>query len=152
MGGGARGVGNLLAIVLGLTTPRQSARIMETFEVHWRDLVGDMPMKLCFPAVEGKDWYVLTGADPVNLPWRYQNGGHWPILLWAFVAARSRLPWEGWAEFYDGRYGRYVGRHANLNQTWSAAGFLLALRLLEDPDLLAMLPGQPPPSREGDAP
>ncbi|HKJ88714.1 MAG TPA: glycoside hydrolase 100 family protein [Gammaproteobacteria bacterium] len=155
-------LGNLLAILFGLTTEQQTSRIMETFEAAWTDLAGAMPMKLCFPAVEGEDWFALTGADPKNKPWRYHNGGHWPVLLWAFVAAalvaqrrdlaekafeaaRTRLFNDAWPEYYDGRIGRYLGRDAHLRQIWTAGSFLFAHRLLEDPSLLAMFPGQPTP-------
>ena len=46
-----------------------------------------MPVKICYPAVEGEHWRLQTGSDPKNVPWSYHNGGNWPVLLWAFVAA-----------------------------------------------------------------
>jgi len=45
-----------------------------------------MPLKICFPAVEGLEWRIVTGSDP-NFPWSYHNGGNWPVLLWLFAAA-----------------------------------------------------------------
>jgi glycogen debranching enzyme len=48
-----------------------------------------------------------------------------------------------WPEYYDGRTGRLIGRRANLNQVWSAAGFILSHKLMDNPELLAMFPGQP---------
>ena len=82
------------------------------------------------------------------------------MLLWPFVAAAlitrrrdladravalaaDKLVSHGWPEYYDGRTGRLIGRFANLNQVWSAAGFILSHRLLDNPELLAMFPGQP---------
>ncbi|WP_338115539.1 glycoside hydrolase 100 family protein [Thiococcus pfennigii] len=149
--------GNLLAILFGLTTVRQATRIMSLIEARWGDLVGAMPLKLCFPALSGEAWRLLTGSDPKNAPWSYHNGGNWPVLLWplvaaalksgrrplaerAFEVAAERLPQDRWPEYYDGKGGRLIGRHANLCQTWSAAGLILAHKLLEDPSLLSLLP------------
>ena len=154
------GLGNLLAIVFGLASPEQAESIMDLYEQRWDDLVGMVPMKICFPAMEGEEWRVLTGCDRKNEPWSYHNGGNWPVLLWAFVAAalivrrrelaeraveqaRQRLGAHDWPEYYDGRSGRLIGRRANRRQTWTAAAFIFAHQLLENPELLAMFPGQP---------
>jgi glycogen debranching enzyme len=149
--------GNLLAVVFGLVSDAQAQQILNLVERQWSTLVGDMPIKLCYPALSGQAWELLTGCDPKNLPWSYHNGGNWPVLLWVLVAAAlkcgrrplaekalqqamQRLPGDGWPEYYDGQNGRLIGRHANLQQTWSAAGFILADKLLEDPGLLSLLP------------
>lgn len=154
--------GNLLAIIFGLADEDQAQRIMDLYEARWGDLIGAMPIKLCYPALEGVEWQLLTGGDPKNQPWSYHNGGNWPVGVWIFVAAALRahrrelaeramtiaaasLPAQGWPEYYDGRTGRMIGRHANLNQTWSAASFIFAHRMLEAPELLAMFPGQAAP-------
>ncbi|HSH29269.1 MAG TPA: glycoside hydrolase 100 family protein, partial [Thiohalobacter sp.] len=79
--------GNLLAILCGLTTERQTAGIMTLIEKRWSDLVGAMPIKLCYPALDRGAWQLLTGSDPKNRPWSYHNGGNWPVLLWPLVAA-----------------------------------------------------------------
>lgn len=151
--------GNLLAIIFGLAGKKQAQCIMDLYETRWDDLVGAMPIKLCYPALEGEEWRLLTGSDPKNRPWSYHNGGNWPVGLWMFVAAAlitrrrklaeramaiaaATLPVHDWPEYYDGRCGDTIGRRANLNQTWSAASFIFAYRLLESPELLAMFPGQ----------
>lgn len=151
--------GNLLAILFGLTTWEQTQQIMALYEARWDDLVGAMPMKICYAAAEGEEWRILTGSDPKNEPWSYHNGGNWPVLLWSFVAAalkaerrdlaekafrlaEEKLPRQGWPEYYDGRAGRLIGRRSNLNQVWSAAAFIFAHRLLEKPELLTLFPGQ----------
>ncbi|KAE8645960.1 hypothetical protein Csa_018228 [Cucumis sativus] len=28
------------------------------------DLVSDMPFKICYPALEGQEWQIITGSDP----------------------------------------------------------------------------------------
>ncbi len=142
--------GNLLSILFGLATEQQAERIMRLFELHWEELIGEMPLKICYPAVEGEEWSYTTGSDPKNRPWSYHNGGHWPCLLWAFTGAAlrtgrqdlaeralaiaaPRLEQDQWAEYYDGRRGSLIGRRANLMQVWSAASVLISHRLLEDP-------------------
>jgi len=148
--------GNLLAVLFGLADERQSGHIVDVFQKRWDDLVGMMPVKICYPAMEGEEWRLLTGSDPKNIPWSYHNGGNWPALLWALVAAAlrtgrtdmaervqqvamHRLTRDGWPEYYDGRNGRLIGRRANYNQTWSAAALILAQKFIEDPGRLDLL-------------
>jgi len=45
--------GNLLAIITSLASKQQAQAIMDLIECCWQDLVRQMPMKICFPAVEG---------------------------------------------------------------------------------------------------
>jgi glycogen debranching enzyme len=146
-------LGNLVAILSSLTTEKQSQAIMNVIESRWEDLIGYMPMKICFPALRDRDWQVLTGCDPKNRVWSYHNGGNWPVLLWLLTAAAIKtgreeiaykaieiatryLPKDEWAEYYDGRNGRLIGREARKYQTWTLAGFLLAKELIDRPSLL----------------
>ena len=148
--------GNFLASLSGLATHEQSQLQMQTMADRWDDLIGQMPVKLVYPAVTGSEWRLMTGSDPKNTPWSYHNGGNWPVLIWPMVAAaevagrqdlgerayrvaEQRLMRDGWPEYYDGRHGRLIGRRANLHQVWSATGLLLARHLLEDPGKLAKL-------------
>ncbi len=148
--------GNLLAVVSSLATEAQANGIMDLITQRWDDLVGQMPLKLCFPALEGRDWEIVTGRDPKNSPWSYHNGGSWPFLLWLLAAAAQktgraelasralemaadRLAVEDWAEYFDGRDGRLVGKEARRFQSWSMAGFLTAQQLLADPTHLSLL-------------
>lgn len=149
--------GNLLAILFGLTTDDQARKIMDLYERRWENLVGAMPVKICYPAVEGVHWKITTGCDSKNIPWSYHNGGNWPVLLWPFVAAAlktgrrklaerafdvacGKLFKDGWPEYYDGHTGRLIGRRANLNQTWSAAALVLSSQMLEDEKILGLFP------------
>jgi hypothetical protein len=148
-------LGNLLAVLFGITSPRESQCLMRLYQDRWDDLIGRMPAKLVFPAVSGKEWMFMTGSDPKNVAWSYHNGGNWPMLLWPFVAAAMKtgrgdlaqlaldiadqcLPSDQWPEYYDGRKGNLIGRRAHLNQVWSAAGYILGHRLAEDERLLDM--------------
>lgn len=149
-------MGNLMAIVTSLASEQQSQAIMDLIEQHWQELIGQMPLKICFPALEGRDWQALTGSDPKNTPWSYHNGGNWPALLWVLTAAaqktgrmavahkaleiaEKRLSQDQWPEYYDGKQGRLVGREARKYQTWTIAGFLAAQELIANPDYLALI-------------
>ncbi|KAH0981095.1 hypothetical protein GBA52_008272 [Prunus armeniaca] len=118
--------------------------------------LGEMPLKVCYPAIESHQWRIVTGCDPKNTRWSYHNGGSWPVLLWLLTAAciktgrpqiarraielaESRLLKDNWPEYYDGKLGRYVGKQARKFQTWSVAGYLVAKMMLEDPSHLGMI-------------
>ncbi|GJN27599.1 hypothetical protein PR202_gb15633 [Eleusine coracana subsp. coracana] len=149
-------LGNCVAILASLATPDQAAAIMDLIEERWEELVGDMPVKICYPAIEGHEWQTVTGCDPKNTRWSYHNGGSWPVLLWLLTAAciktgrlkiarraidlaEARLARDGWPEYYDGKLGRYIGKQARKFQTWSIAGYLVAKMMLEDPSHLGMI-------------
>ncbi|KAH6791769.1 alkaline/neutral invertase [Perilla frutescens var. hirtella] len=149
-------LGNLWAIVCGLATTQQSLAILDLFEAKWSDLVGSMPLKICYPALEGEEWRIITGSDPKNTPWSYHNGGSWPTLLWqltvacikmnrpeiaerAIKVAEKRVSKDKWAEYYDTKGARFIGKQARLFQTWSIAGYLVAKLLMENPSAADML-------------
>lgn len=149
-------LGNLWSIVNGLATTSQSHAILDLVEAKWSDLVSDMPFKICYPALEGQEWRIITGSDPKNTPWSYHNGGSWPTLLWqltvacikmnrpeiaekAVEVAERRLAIEKWPEYYDTKRARLIGKQARLYQTWSIAGFLVAKLLLAKPEAARIL-------------
>jgi glycogen debranching enzyme len=149
-------LGNLMAILGGLANLQQSQEIINLIEYHWEDLLGQMPMKICFPALEGQDWRTITGCDPKNIPWSYHNGGNWPVLLWLLTAAalktdrktiatqvieiaESSLDRDEWPEYYDGRHGRLIGKEARFYQTWTIAGYLIAKQLVKNPKHLSLI-------------
>jgi hypothetical protein len=150
------GQGNLLASACGMAGPAQSRALVDLIGQRYDDLIGQVPLKLCFPALVGQDWRTLTGCDPKNRPWSYHNGGNWPMLLWLFALvglqqgaeemveralceAEPRLLRDDWPEYYDGRRGRFVGQQARRRQTWSAAGYIVARQLLERPERVGLL-------------
>lgn len=99
-------LGNLWAVVSSLGSQEQNEGVMALIEEKWDDLVANMPLKICFPALEQEEWRIITGSDPKNTlvplslffffclvckslmhtyhcrPWSYHNGGSWPTLLW----------------------------------------------------------------------
>ncbi|KAJ9556031.1 hypothetical protein OSB04_010645, partial [Centaurea solstitialis] len=149
-------IGNCIAILSSLATLAQATAIMDLVEERWEDLIGEMPLKIAYPALEGYQWRIVTGCDPKNIRWSYHNGGSWPVLLWLLTAAcikagrpqiakraielvEQRLSKDGWPEYYDGKKGRYVGKQARKYQTWSISGYLVAKLMIENPSNLAMI-------------
>lgn len=130
--------------------------IISLIEQRWDDLVGEMPVRIAFPAPQGQqEWERVTGCDPKNRPNSYHAGGSWPALLWLLVAAaektgnpnlgqraieiaESRLSEDNYPEYYDWG-GRFVGRQARRYQTWSIAGYLLAKELMENSQHLDLI-------------
>lgn len=149
-------LGNLWAIVSSLATQRQAEGILNLIEAKWDDIVANMPLKICYPALEYEEWRIITGSDPKNTPWSYHNGGSWPTLLWQFTlacikmgrrdlarraveVAEKRLSDDKWPEYYDTRTGRFIGKQSRLYQTWSIAGYLSSKMLLDCPEMASIL-------------
>ncbi|MEH2141826.1 glycoside hydrolase 100 family protein [Nostoc sp.] len=149
-------LGNLMAILTSLASETESQSIMNLFAQRWQDLIGYMPVKICFPALEGLEWRIVTGCDSKNSTWSYHNGGNWPVLLWFFAAAAQktdrtelaqaaiaiaerRLFKDKFPEYYDGHNGRLIGKEARIYQTWSIAGLLAAKKFLENPEYLELI-------------
>lgn len=59
-------LGNLWTIVSSLGTTRQNRGILNLIEAKWDDIIGQMPLKICYPALEGEEWRIITGCDPKN--------------------------------------------------------------------------------------
>ncbi|AUT01686.1 alkaline invertase [Nostoc sp. CENA543] len=149
-------LGNLMAIITALASEAESQKIMNLIEYRWQDLIGYMPMKLCYPALEGRDWQIITGSDPKNMPWSYHNGGNWPVLLWLLTAAahktnrldiaekaidiaEKRLRQDGWPEYYDGKNARLIGKQSRQYQAWTIAAFIVAKELMANPSHLELI-------------
>ncbi|KAM0988052.1 hypothetical protein ACFX13_012276 [Malus domestica] len=149
-------LGNLWSIVSSLGTQKQNEGILNLIESKWDDFVAQMPLKICYPALEYEEWRITTGGDPKNTPWSYHNGGSWPTLLWQFTLAcikmgrtelaekavalaEKRLSMDHWPEYYDTKSGRFVGKQSRLHQTWTIAGYLTSKMLLENPEKASLL-------------
>ncbi|KFK38110.1 hypothetical protein AALP_AA3G070900 [Arabis alpina] len=149
-------LGNLWAVISSLGNQEQNEGVMTLIEEKWDDLVANMPLKICFPALEQDEWRIITGSDPKNTPWSYHNGGSWPTLLWQFTlacikmgklelakkavaVAEKRLKEDEWPEYYDTKSGRFVGKQSRLYQTWTIAGFLASKKLIEQPEKASLL-------------
>ncbi|KAL6327099.1 hypothetical protein AAG906_014343 [Vitis piasezkii] len=118
-------LGNLWSIISSLAT----------MDHQMGDLVADMPLKICYPALEGQEWQIITGSDPKNTPWSYHNAGSWPTLLWQLTVACIKMDRPQIAA----KAARFIGKQACLFQTWSIAGYLVAKLLLSDPNAAKIL-------------
>ncbi|XP_019179314.1 PREDICTED: alkaline/neutral invertase A, mitochondrial-like isoform X2 [Ipomoea nil] len=114
-------LGNLWSIITSLGTPKQNKAILRLIDTKWDDLMGLMPVKICYPALESEEWRIITGSNPKNTPWSYHNGGSWPTLLWQFTLAclkmgredlaskaielaEKRVAVDRWPEYYDTKH------------------------------------------------
>ena len=64
-------LGNLWSIVSSLATVEQSHAILDLIEAKWDELVAGMPLKICYPSLEGQEWQIITGSDPKNTYYPY---------------------------------------------------------------------------------
>lgn len=148
--------GNLYAIIASLADKKQIRAIVDLIDAKKEDLIGEMPLKIAFPSLKGREWEILTGFDQKNISWSYHNGGNWPFLLWILTVAcvkagrgeianeavhkaEKRLSKDGWTEYYDGPYARYVGKESRGLQIWTIAGYLVAKYILRDPALISLV-------------
>lgn len=152
-------LGNCLGAIFDVISPAQKRSLFRLIITNQVALIGQMPLRICHPPLEGQDWQQKTGFDRKNLPWSYHNGGHWPCLLWFLVVAvlqyknnslarveileleiilnhayelmLEHLPRQKWAEYFDGPTGVWVGQQARIYQTWTIVGFLLTHHFLQ---------------------
>ncbi|KAL1541142.1 putative alkaline/neutral invertase B isoform X2 [Salvia divinorum] len=83
-------LGNCIAILSSLATQEQSSAIMDLIESRWEELVGDMPLKVCYPAIENHEWRIVTGCDPKNTRWSYHCHTQ-PPLTYALKLNKSKF-------------------------------------------------------------
>ena len=55
------------------------------------------------------------------------------VALKAVEVAERRISQDKWPEYYDTKRARFIGKQAQLYQTWSIAGYLVAKLLLANP-------------------
>ncbi|KAE8076478.1 hypothetical protein FH972_015125 [Carpinus fangiana] len=157
-------LGNLWSIVSSLGTPKQNTAILNLIEAKWDDIVGRMPLKIGYPAVENEEWRIITGSDPKNTIggncgkrsikiykldasvfgyWQFTMAcikmGRLELAQKTVALAEKRLPLDRWPEYYDTRTGKFIGKQARLYQTWTIAGFLASKMLLENPEMASLL-------------
>jgi hypothetical protein len=146
-------LGNSLGAIFDVLDCDQQRDLFRLIVHNQKDLVAQMPLRICHPPLEGTEWQFQSGYDRKNWPGCYHNGGHWPCLTWFLAAAvlrqpdrsveaanllessyqmlLSQLPGQKWAEYFDGSTARWVGQQARLYQTWTLVGFLLMHHLLK---------------------
>jgi hypothetical protein len=145
-------LGNSLAILTGIASPRRARNLVSWVEAECKglqergDLVVNLPPCL-FPYIQPTDPDWRPRYDQINRPGDYHNGGVWPFICSFYIAAcvaakryrlaRERLieltkllkPWHqneaewGFNEWIKPQTGKPSGRDW---QTWSAAMYLYA--------------------------
>jgi len=134
--------GNLLALIFGLADAPRAERILHALmaaQVH-----RPYPVRAVVTPIAREDprWRAYMLRHRQNLPWQYHNGGIWPHLgaFWTIAVDRlrgraaaerellmlaraNRLGAWRFSEWLHGRLGRARGMP---QQSWNAAGFLLA--------------------------
>ena len=65
--------------------------------------------------------------------------GRTELVQKAIAIAASSLQTDEFPEYYDGRYGRLIGRKARKHQTWTIAGYLVAEAIVESPNYLSLV-------------
>lgn len=143
------GFGNLLAILLGISTLERTIRILDYAHAAGTDV--PYPLKAFFPPIYpgDRDWREYYRSRNLNLPHQYHNGGIWPFLGGFYVitlAQVGKLPeaevaldslaqanrlgrsqeWE-FNEWIHGLSGRPMGHPL---QAWSAGMYVFAYHWL----------------------
>ncbi|URE16499.1 plant neutral invertase domain containing protein [Musa troglodytarum] len=117
-------LGNFVAILSSLSTPEQSMAIMDLIEERWEELVGEMPLKITYPAIENHEWRIVTGCDPKNTRWSYHNGGSWPESDASEISLHKLF-----------RFSASLAANCSLYQDWSTADCPTSNRACGEPAL-----------------
>jgi glycogen debranching enzyme len=140
--------GNVLAVLCGAADRRAARRTLDALaaaRVH-----EPYPVRAVVQPVRRRSalWRPYMSRHRQNLPWQYHNGGVWPLIggFWVaalaqngrIMAARAELvklarscELGGWA-FREWLHGRTSAPRGMVGQSWNAAAFLLAERLVND--------------------
>jgi hypothetical protein len=150
-------LGNSLAILAGITTPKKASAIIDWTEAQCRALRarGDLALNLppcLFPYIQPGDHDWRQRYEMLNRPGEYHNGGVWPFVCGFYIAAlvaagKQRLAEEklaaltglvrparftkaayGFNEWFRAQDGTPGGQDW---QTWSAAMYLYAAAAVE---------------------
>jgi hypothetical protein len=75
-------------------------------------------------------WLLIAAAMKMN---------NKSMAIKAMQIAAKRLSTDDWPEYYDGPFGNLIGKEARKKQVWTAAGFIAAHSILENPDKIKLL-------------
>jgi hypothetical protein len=141
--------GNVLGLLTGLPEDRRLAREIVT-ALRARGVAEPHPVRVVGEPLrpDQPDWRPYMQRHRQNFPYQYHNGGIWPFAgaFWALLVAQLdglEAGWEalagvaaanrvaGWrfSEWLHGRTGTPAGM---AGQSWNAAAFIFAYRVLED--------------------
>ncbi len=139
--------GNVLALLCGLADEDMAARIVQTISAAHAD--DPFPVRVVLhPLTRQHDlWRRYMERHQQNLVHQYHNGGIWPFVggFWALALARLGRHEEAGAvlqrlaqanaahdwRFTEWFHGRTLAPNGMAGQSWNAAAFLLAQRVLQ---------------------
>jgi glycogen debranching enzyme len=140
--------GNLLAVLCGLADGATALAVLRALDRA--GVAEPYPVRVvCDPIRESSMlWRPYMSRHRQNLAWQYHNGGIWPFVgaFWVIALAatgqRERAARElvkvaranalgGW-QFNEWLHGRTLLPSGMAHQSWNAAAFLLAHRVLSD--------------------
>jgi glycogen debranching enzyme len=140
--------GNLLAVLYGLADESMAREIIQTFN----EARASQPYPIrvvTHPIAPGDElWRAYMNRHQQNQPHQYHNGGIWPFVggFWAMAltqlgkrdAARHELSklaqvcsLDGW-RFTEWFHGQTLQPMGMAGQSWNAATFLMAQKLLDE--------------------
>ena len=139
--------GNVLALLCGLADETMAARIADTITAAQADQPYPVRVVLHPLTRQHALWRRYMERHQQNLVHQYHNGGIWPFVggFWAMALARlgrreqaQGVLWRlaqanaahGW-RFTEWFHGRTLAPRGMPGQSWNAAGFLLAQRMLD---------------------
>jgi glycogen debranching enzyme len=140
--------GNVLAVLSGAADRRACRRTLDALiasGVH-----EPYPVRAVVQPIRRQSalWRPYMARHRQNLAWQYHNGGAWPMLGGFWIAALARCGREalaraelsklahacaadGWA-FREWFHGRTLAPRGMRGQSWNAAAYLFAERLVRD--------------------
>ena len=149
-------LGNLLAIVTGLASPKIASSILNYIEKG--RVNRPYPAKAIWPPLKkgDKEWHSYFAKSDARTPHHYLNAGVWPFIGGFYVVAlvkmkkfsqakkelellakankkvKSGLAIKGWGfhEWLHGKRGLPIG-NSNPYQAWSAGAYIYARRCFE---------------------
>ena len=148
-------LGNLLAIITGLATPKIAKSILKHIETQ--EINKPYPCKAIFPPIKnsGKEWHSYFSKCLAKDPYQYLNAGVWPFIGAFYVAALVKVKAHkkaelelnnlvkadklgkesGWEfnEWLDGENGEPRGAPF---QGWSAGAYIFASECLKKKEVL----------------
>lgn len=139
--------GNLLAILCGLADDSMARHIVDT--LNDSGAAADLPIRTVLDPIapESDLWRPYMERHNQNFQHQYHNGGIWPFIggFWVLTLAhlgRIDAAWDALEKlayanslndwrFTEWFHGRSLAPNGMPGQTWNAATFLLARRVLE---------------------
>jgi glycogen debranching enzyme len=139
--------GNLLAILCGLASDTMSERVIRVLDRS--GAARPLPLRVVLNPIKPEDdlWRMYMERHQQNFEHQYHNGGIWPLVggFWVMALAASGKRARAWDalerlasansldewRFTEWFHGGTLAPSGMAGQSWNAAAFLLAHRMLQ---------------------